>query len=82
MLISTILTYFVIFLISLDRPHQPSAATHAGSGCGGGGGNQVDMTTGIQRWFSSDILRTQLPSLPPLPSLGVQVMTVDELERS
>ncbi|BFZ18479.1 hypothetical protein BsWGS_21516 [Bradybaena similaris] len=67
--------------VKMNRPHQPPAATHAGGG-GSGGGNRVDMTTGIQRWFSSDILRTQLPSLPPLPSLGVQVMTVDELERS
>ncbi|CAG5132298.1 unnamed protein product, partial [Candidula unifasciata] len=57
---------------------QPTSAVHTP---GGDGGHRVDLTSGIQRWFSSDILRTHLPSLPTLPSHGIQVMTVDELER-
>uniref|UniRef100_A0A2C9KJI6 Eukaryotic translation initiation factor 4E transporter n=1 Tax=Biomphalaria glabrata TaxID=6526 RepID=A0A2C9KJI6_BIOGL len=46
-----------------------------------GGGGKGDIG-GIQRWFSSDILKTQLPSMPPLPTQGSHVMTVDELERN
>ncbi|KAH9489343.1 hypothetical protein Btru_051681 [Bulinus truncatus] len=46
-----------------------------------GAGGKGDIG-GIQRWFSSDILKTQLPSMPPLPTQGSQVMTVDELERN
>ncbi|BFZ04655.1 hypothetical protein BsWGS_07696 [Bradybaena similaris] len=46
----------------------------------GTGGPKVDVNSGIQRWFSPDILKNQLPSMPPLPAKGNQVMTVDELE--
>jgi hypothetical protein len=36
----------------------------------------------IFKWFGSDVLKTQLPSMPPLPTHGTKVMTVDEIERS
>ncbi|KAK3781688.1 hypothetical protein RRG08_043596 [Elysia crispata] len=58
-----------------------------GPGVNGGAQQQpqpgkVDLGSGIQRWFSPDILKTQLPSMPPLPTQGNKVMTVDELERA
>ena len=45
-------------------------------------GGRIDVNAGIQRWFSPDILKTQLPRMPPLPTHGNKVMTVDELERN
>ncbi|XP_059171703.1 uncharacterized protein LOC131952835 isoform X2 [Physella acuta] len=53
---------------------MPSSTNINGSGKGDVGG--------IQRWFGSDILKTQLSSMPPLPTQGSHVMTVDELERN
>lgn len=36
----------------------------------------------IFKWFRPEVLKTQLPSMPPLPTHGTKVMTVDEIERS
>lgn len=36
----------------------------------------------ILKWFSPEVLKTQLPSMPPLPTHGTKVMTVDEIERN
>lgn len=36
----------------------------------------------IFKWFRPEVLKTQLPSMPPLPTHGNKVMTVDEIERS
>lgn len=64
-------------------PHSSmkmNGALAMSSAVNGGSGPKVDLNSGIQRWFSPDILKTQLPSMPPLPTKGNQVMTVDELE--
>ena len=35
----------------------------------------------LAKWFNSDLLKQQGPVMPPLPSQGQRVMTVDEIER-
>ena len=43
------------------------------------GGGPAD--TNLTKWFGSDVLKQQLPNMPPLPSQGQRVLTVDEIER-
>ncbi|KAK3609766.1 hypothetical protein CHS0354_022625 [Potamilus streckersoni] len=72
---------------SINGPVSPSALTQpvvtsAASFISGnnnlvGGGEQANLL----KWFGSDVLKTQLPNLPPLPHQGQRVMTVDEIER-
>ena len=46
-------------------------------------GNNCGPSEGeILKWFGPEVLKTQLPSMPPLPTHGTKVMTVDEIERS
>ncbi|CAG2251461.1 EIF4ENIF1 [Mytilus edulis] len=33
------------------------------------------------KWFGNDVLKGQIPNMPPLPQQGTRVMTVDEIER-
>jgi hypothetical protein len=47
----------------------------AGRQDGGSGGG------GLSKFFSADMLRQQLPNMPPLPPQGQRVLTVDEIER-
>lgn len=35
----------------------------------------------LMKWFGGDMLKTPLPSMPPVASPGQKVMTVDEIER-
>ncbi|XP_074643691.1 uncharacterized protein LOC141900609 isoform X2 [Tubulanus polymorphus] len=35
----------------------------------------------LTKWFGMDLLKQQLPNMPPLPAPGQRVMTVDEIER-
>ncbi|XP_048729032.2 eukaryotic translation initiation factor 4E transporter-like isoform X3 [Ostrea edulis] len=35
----------------------------------------------LLKWFGTDVLKTPLPHMPPLPTQGQRVMTVDEIER-
>ena len=65
-----ILTYLNDILA--DGPQAPVSNMNGGS----------KFDAGIQRWFNSDLLKTQLQSMPPLPTHGGHVMTVDELERN
>ncbi|XP_076472828.1 uncharacterized protein LOC143302173 isoform X2 [Babylonia areolata] len=44
--------------------------------------NSVPSEGEILKWFGPEVLKTQLPSMPPLPTHGTKVMTVDEIERS
>lgn len=43
--------------------------------------NCVGTQGEIFKWFGPEVLKTQLPSMPPLPTHGTKVMTVDEIER-
>ncbi|KAL3856403.1 hypothetical protein ACJMK2_011168 [Sinanodonta woodiana] len=73
---------------SINGPVSPSAlsqpvVTSAASFINGnnnlvGAGEQANLL----KWFGSDVLKSQLPNLPPLPHQGQRVMTVDEIERS
>lgn len=36
----------------------------------------------LMKWFNTDVLKTQLPTMPPLPVQGQRVLTLDEIERS
>ncbi|KAK7087352.1 eukaryotic translation initiation factor 4E transporter-like isoform X2 [Littorina saxatilis] len=45
------------------------------------GNNCVPSEGEIFKWFGPEVLKTQLPSMPPLPTHGTKVMTVDEIER-
>ena len=38
-------------------------------------------TPNLTKWFSSDMLKNQLPTMPPLNIQGQKVLTLDELER-
>ena len=35
----------------------------------------------LLKWFGNDVLKGQIPNMPPLPQQGTRVMTVDEIER-
>lgn len=35
----------------------------------------------LLKWFGTDVLKTPLPHMPPIPTQGQRVMTVDEIER-
>ncbi|CAH1801592.1 unnamed protein product, partial [Owenia fusiformis] len=35
----------------------------------------------FSKWFGNDVLKQQLPTMPPLPAAGKKVMTLDEIER-
>jgi hypothetical protein len=43
-------------------------------------GRQQSGDTNLTKWFGSDMLKQQLPNMPPLPSQGQRVLTVDEIE--
>lgn len=34
----------------------------------------------ILKWFSSDVLKNHMPTMPPLPTQGQKVLTLDDLE--
>ncbi|XP_052245299.1 eukaryotic translation initiation factor 4E transporter-like isoform X2 [Dreissena polymorpha] len=36
----------------------------------------------LMKWFGSDVLKTSLSTMPPLPVQGQRVLTLDEIERS
>lgn len=42
-----------------------------------GKGNEPNL----MKWFGTDVLKTSLPHMPPIPTQGQRVMTVDEIER-
>ncbi len=44
-------------------------------------GNRPGIDNNLAKWFGTDILKQQLPNMPPLPIQGQRVMTVDEIER-
>lgn len=46
------------------------------------GNNNFKQDANLMKWFGTDMLKTQLPNMPPLPAQGQRVMTVDEIERS
>ncbi len=35
----------------------------------------------LSKWFGNDLFKQQLPTMPPLPTQGQKVLTVDEIER-
>lgn len=35
----------------------------------------------LMKWFGTDMLKTSLPTMPPLPVQGQRVLTLDEIER-
>jgi len=58
----------------LNRPVSPNPMA-ALFGARGATGNN------LAKWFGNDVLRQQMPNMPPLPTQGQKVMTVDEIER-
>ena len=49
---------------------------------GGRVGGSDPGSGGLSKFFSADMLRQQLPNMPPLPAAqGQRVLTVDEIER-
>ena len=48
-----------------------------GRGAGGPDTSSGNSSGALSRFFSADVLRQQLPHMPPTP----QVVTVDEIER-
>ncbi|XP_076108608.1 uncharacterized protein LOC143076653 isoform X1 [Mytilus galloprovincialis] len=47
------------------------------------GNNNLTKTgePNLFKWFGNDVLKGQIPNMPPLPQQGTRVMTVDEIER-
>lgn len=43
-------------------------------------GNKPDSVN-LMKWFGTDVLKTSLPTMPPLPVQGQRVLTLDEIER-
>ena len=44
-------------------------------------GSRPGGDANLTKWFGSDVFKQQLPNMPPLPTQGQRVLTVDEIER-
>ncbi|XP_071093743.1 eukaryotic translation initiation factor 4E transporter-like isoform X2 [Haliotis cracherodii] len=76
--------------LSVNGPLSPnlsctSPAQFINSQAALNGNNNITKTStasdpNILKWFSSDVLKNHMPTMPPLPTQGQKVLTLDDLE--
>ena len=68
---------------SLQQRGQPMGAPNFSMNAlfAAGAGRGPSDNSQLAKFFGNDVLRQQMPSMPPLHAQGQKVLTVDEIER-
>ena len=66
----------VVLFVDINGPLSPIMQSPPVTSISGNKGSDPH----ILKWFSPEVLKNQLPTMPPLPVQGQKVLTLDELE--